>query len=72
MSVKGSKVDTRGVHSEKSLRREKEHQHRKKKTYKKWIGYAVKRTEAFEEEQQLAQEQPAWVLVNVLNSPAVR
>lgn len=36
--------------------------------------YCCQRTKAFKEEQleELAQEQPAWVLVNVLNSLAAR
>lgn len=75
MSVKVSKADTWSVHAEKSRRRGKELQRGKKLyiyRYKKWIAYAVKRTKALEEEQQLAQEQPAWVLVSVLNSPAAR
>lgn len=41
---------------------------RGKGTCQKWIVDAVKRSKAFGEDHQLAQEQPAWVWLNILNN----
>lgn len=65
ISVKGNKAGTWGCPHRQKL------QQGKGICQKEIVG-AVKRSKAFEEDHQLAQEQPAWVLVNILNHTAVR